>query len=243
MKIKILTLATGFCLSMGGWAIGTAEEAAPTPDHKVSGSLGLTTNYLFRGISQTGNGPAIQGGLRYDYTPLGLYGGVWASNIKSEGFAGSSMETDFSLGWAPTFDKLGLDIGYLRYQYFRTHYDDNNTDEFHIGANYDLGVVVPSFTVNYSNDWYGTGKSWYYDLSAKVPLPAEVSLAVHYGWSDFDTVYDDYSDWRIGVSKEFFGLGFDLSYIGTSGLDENRNCDNVTFKCDDQVVFTISKAF
>ncbi len=48
-----------------------------------SANVALTTNYMFRGVSQTNNGPAIQGGFDYEYSPYNLYVGVWASNVDS----------------------------------------------------------------------------------------------------------------------------------------------------------------
>lgn len=61
-----------------------ADDA--TPIHSFSANVALTSNYMFRGVSQTDDGPAIQGGFDYEYTPLGLYAGVWASNVDSSSY-------------------------------------------------------------------------------------------------------------------------------------------------------------
>jgi uncharacterized protein (TIGR02001 family) len=58
----------------------TAVMAAEESPHKLSANVGLYSNYVFRGISQTGGDPAIQGGLDYTHSS-GFYLGTWASNV------------------------------------------------------------------------------------------------------------------------------------------------------------------
>jgi uncharacterized protein (TIGR02001 family) len=244
MSTHRLALAVASALLPASLMILSSPSRAEESPHSLSANVALTTNYMFRGISQTGNGPAVQGGLDYEFKPYSLYAGVWGSNVSSDGFAGASMELDLYAGWRPSWDKFGLDIGYIRYQYPTTDFTDNNTNEFHIGASYDFGVASPSFTVNYSDDWFGTNDAWYYDLSVDVPLPQDFTLSGHFGWNRFDDDggLTDYQDWRIGVSREFYGLGFDLTYVDVSGLDSDDDCSD-PFKCGETLVFTVSKEF
>ena len=160
-------------------------------------------------------GPAIQGGFDYSYTPFNINLGIWGSNVASDGFGGANMETDFLASWTPSWDKLGLDLGYVRYQYFQTDNNDNNTNEFHLGLSYDLTYLTPSFTANYSDNWFGDGDSWYYDLSVDIPLPYDFTLSGHYGWNQFtgDLDFNNYEDYSVGISREFDGFGFDLSWV------------------------------
>ena len=78
------------------------------------------------------------------------------------------------------------------------------------------------------------------DLSVDVPLPYDVTLSGHYGWSQFDSTLDNYQDWKVAVSRDFYGFGFELAYVDTSSIDKSVNCGNVTFKCDGTAVFTVS---
>lgn len=261
--------ATGAFLvaSLGTTNLASAETESP---HLFSGNVALTTNYMFRGVSQTGNGPAVQGGFNYTYTPLNLYAGIWGSNVDSSsgtgywvdntttpatlttenganaewvslsapGYDGASMEVDFSVGWAPTFDKLGLDLGYIRYQYPMTNTEANNTNEYHLAMSYDLTYLKPKVQVNYSDDWYGDGDAWYYDLSVAVPLPYDFSLTGHYGWNQF-TGFDNYEDYSVGISREFGGFGFALAWVDRSKVDACAS----PFDCGSTAVFTLSKAF
>jgi len=273
-KYIVTACATG-ALLIASLAATTQARAEGESPHSFTANVALTTNYMFRGVSQTGNGPAVQGGFDYSYTPLGLYAGVWGSNVDSgstgtgywidntttpptetdelnpnaewvtvslPGYDEASMELDLKLGWAKTFDKLGVDIGYLRYEYPMTNTEANNTNEYHLALSYDLTYLTPKVVVNYSDDFYGLGEAWYYDLTVAVPLPYDFSLTGHYGWTVFDDdafeagSYDDYS---VGIATTYAGVGFALSWIDRS---KTENCIS-PFNCGSTAVFTISKTF
>ena len=99
---------------------------APKPEErcKHSANVALTTEYVFRGISQTSEGPAIQGG--YDLTCGIFYAGVWASNLDWGGtglfgFAGNdavaNIEMDWYLGIKPVTGRITWDLGVIYYTY------------------------------------------------------------------------------------------------------------------------------
>lgn len=107
--------------------------AAPMALAEVSANIGITSNYVWRGASQTQNAPAIQGGVDWD-APLGFYVGTWVSNVDFEDTvevgdggigagtlsvrSGAQYEADFYAGWATDFsDNIGLDVGYVYYHY------------------------------------------------------------------------------------------------------------------------------
>jgi uncharacterized protein (TIGR02001 family) len=117
MNKKLITLAVVGALASPLMAI--AADAAPTPEHSFAYNVGLTSNYLFRGISQTHGGPAIQGGVDYTHSS-GLYAGVWASNITwvKQYHDNGSLEMDFYGGYKNSFaEDWTYDIGLIRYQY------------------------------------------------------------------------------------------------------------------------------
>lgn len=233
----ILPLAA---LLAGGVATPVLADDSP---HVIGASLFLVSDYRFRGISQTDEGPALQGSLSYSYTPANISLGLSASNVDSsaDGYDGASLELDPYLTWAPSWDALSLDVGWVYYNYPHTHYSDNNTHEFRVGAAYDFGMVKPSFTINYSPDWYGTEEAWYFKLALTVPLPEDFSLSAYYGWSRFDDSDADYEDWSIGVGKSFAGLDFALSYVDTASLDTD-GC-GAPFQCDGTFVLSVGKSF
>jgi len=82
--MKMLPLASACAAgALMAASFGSMSLALADSPHSISANVAITTNYMFRGVSQTNNGPAIQGGFDYEYTPLNLYLGVWASNVDS----------------------------------------------------------------------------------------------------------------------------------------------------------------
>ena len=117
MNKKLITLAVAGVLASP--LIAVAADAAPTPEHSFAYNVGVASNYLFRGISQTHGSPAIQGGVDYTHSS-GLYAGVWASNITwvKQYHDSGSLEMDFYGGFKNAInDDWNYDIGMIRYQY------------------------------------------------------------------------------------------------------------------------------
>src|SRR5512135_2291383 len=113
-KTKLLVAVLGTLIALPALADG----AAPSP---VSANVSLTTNYLYRGISQTGAKPAVQGGFDYAH-PSGFYAGVWGSSISWLSDAGvasnAALELDTYFGLRNSFaTDFSYDVGYLRYNY------------------------------------------------------------------------------------------------------------------------------
>ena len=111
----------------------TADDAVGESPHAFSVNVRIATEYLYRGISQSNEDPALQGGFDYAYEPLGLYMGFWASSIEFNAMTTntSSIETNFYGGFAGEFPiGVSWDIGGLYY-----YYPDTNED---IGADYNF---------------------------------------------------------------------------------------------------------
>ncbi len=115
---------------------------------EISGNVTLATDYVFRGISQTDNQMAIQGGLDYAWDN-GFYVGTWASNVDSSFFDNGrdpQIELDMYGGYSGEYDDFGYDVGYLRYQYPSS--DNVNTNEVYVSGTY-MGLTV---SLNYSDE-------------------------------------------------------------------------------------------
>jgi len=243
MKARKSAAAVHLLSSMGLILATTPVLAEPKKSpHEFSANLALTTNYMFRGISQTSNGPAVQGGFDYKYHPYHFYAGVWASNVDSSpaAYNGASMELDLYAGLTPSWKNFDFDLGYISYRYPRTKTSKHNSDEFHLGVSYaDLGYFTPSYTVRYSDDFFGLDPAWYHDLSVEVPLFHGFTLVGHYGWNWFDDRSENYQDYSAGISKEYRGFEFDLSWVDRS---DEKDC-SAPFECGNTTVFTLSKSF
>ena len=99
---------------------------------QVSGNASLTSDYRFRGISQTQNAPAVQGGIDYNHKS-GLYVGNWNSSVSSQLYTnGAGVESDLYAGFKKeVYKDITLDVGSMNYFYPRatngtsTNFDTN----------------------------------------------------------------------------------------------------------------------
>jgi len=94
-------------------------------------------------------------------------------------------------------------------------------------------------TAYYSDDFFGGGPAWYHDSNIEIPLPHGFTLAGHYGWNRFDDSAGNYENYQVGISTEYLGLGFDLSWVQRS----DEEVRSVPFECDSTAMFTFSKSF
>lgn len=252
MLNKLLILVSVFCL------LGTAAFAAENDilaDSNFSGTVFLTTDYVFRGISQTDSYGAVQGSMDYTH-PCGVYLGVWGSNVNAA-LASGGLEIDYYLGYATELGGVGVDTRVAYYTYPGSKHPDPEIDfvEVHLGLSYELSEVAltPSLTAgyNYSPDFFGEdGHAHYVNGVLGLALPAKIGLAFEVG---YQTVEGDKStgngggldggngyDWihyRVGASTELKGFGLDLSYHDTN--EEEFLGATVA---DDRLVFTISRS-
>lgn len=223
-KLSAAVLAAGMMMS----AAAQAEEASGP--FSVSGNVAMTTDYFYRGITQSDSSAALQGTISISHES-GFYLTVWGSSID---FA-SGLELDPAIGYAGEAGGVAYDVGILHYGYPGSTAED-------AGAKYDFTEVYGSvafggakFGVAYSPEFFGeTGDSIYLNASYGMEVGGfGLSAAVGYNILD-DEFYaeDTYVDYKLAVSKEVIGLGLELAFIGTD-LDDN----------DEGVVFTVSKSF
>jgi uncharacterized protein (TIGR02001 family) len=262
-------------------AAAPAAAPAPAPEYTFTGNLGLVSDYRFRGISQTFKQPAIQGGFDFSHTATGIYLGNWDSNVNSgAGFPGGSIEMDFYGGWKHSWDDWGIDLGGIYYYYPGT--DANNTNfpanprnaKTHSGR-VDNGELYIAgswkwLSLKYSHavtDYFSlpdTKGSHYLDLSGTYDLGDGWGIVGHVGsftlknWHNSTNATDgDYTDWKIGVTKDISGWVLGAAYIDTtakgscslttpgfycfgnsaSGASKFKDVSNGT------VVFSVSKTF
>lgn len=238
-NLSAALLASG--LLVAGASASAAEAASPVT---VTGSVAFTTDYLYRGISQTSGAPALQGSMTVAHES-GLYATVWGSSIS---FA-SGLELDPSIGFAGKAGDVGYDIGVLRYGYPHSSQNEaaNGSGEYDFTEFYaSVSYAGAKLGVAYANDFFGeTGKSTYVYADYGTDLSG-VGLVAHVGLNLLDDQYygsgllldeDSYIDYKLGVNKAFQGVTVEVAYMG-SDLDEDIVPDG-----EGTVVATVSKAF
>jgi uncharacterized protein (TIGR02001 family) len=221
---------------IGALSIPTVVLADDAPAASpVSFNVGVVTDYLFRGISQTHTNPAIQGGVDYA-NPNGLYVGAWASSISwvNDGYGGSTpTEIDVYGGYSGTFaGDWGYDVGLITYNYpgnGRTgDYASPNTQEVYGSLSYKWISVKYSHVVSSHFVGFGTSSDAKGNTRGSHYLEVNASYDFGNGWgisghAGHQTVKDNapvsYSDWNVGVTKDVgFGVvGLTYSDTNTSG--------------------------
>lgn len=203
----------------------------------IEANVALTSDYYFRGISQTNNDPAIQGGFDWSHES-GVYVGAWGSNVS---FGDTNLEVDTYAGFSNEVSGIGYDLGLILYNYNAT---DSNSDplELYVGLSYDF----LSAGYAYSSNWFGSDlASNYIYLSAEYGISDAVTLAASIGYSYGDTYgISEYMDYKVGVSGDLAGVTLDLSYVGNDLSD--AQCGNYGYslkQCDSRLILTMSKSF
>ncbi len=225
---------------------GIIAAAAATPafaqEVTISGNVALATDYAFRGVSQTDESPAIQGGLDAAFGDSGFYLGTWASNINF-GTGGGNLELDVYGGYKFALGGVAMDVGVLGYLYPGASDDGAELDYWELYAKPSI-ALSPQFTLGagfyYSPEFTGeSGDGFYYEVNGAYALTPELSLSGAVGMQTVDTDgffagEDDYTTWNVGGTYSAMGLGFDLRYVGTDVDDANAY--------DDRVIFSVKKA-
>jgi len=235
LKKTIMTAVVAAALAPG---VASAAEASP---HTLTGNVGVFSQYIFRGLTQTNADPALQGGFDYSHSS-GLYAGTWLSNISwltdsptATGYKSSSLEWDMYGGYKGAFGSsdFGYDVGLLYYYYPGSHDTvlfpgtvKANTLEAYGAVSWKWLSLKYSHSLN--DETFGVANSsgtYYLDLSAAYPLTEQLTLVAHYGKQKFkgntgafsNDANASYDDYKLGLSyalpKDFTVGGY---YTNTS---------------------------
>lgn len=274
MKKSLIALALVSAFAAPAFAqtaAPAAAEAAPASPHTLTANIGLFSDYRFRGITQTASRPALQGGFDYAHSS-GFYVGNWNSNVDpSAGYPDGNLEMDFYGGFKPTFGDFGLDIGGIVYYYpgssvasGKNSGDTVTNKEIYLGGSWKFLSAKVFYSVD---DYFSargmdstgavTGKStkgtYYGDLSANFDLGDGWGINAHVGYTDVKNVYNaDYTDWKLGVTKDISGWVLGASYVGTdakggtTGVQPYRFTKSSGYSYDsgkDTIVVSVSRTF
>ena len=187
----------------------------------VSGNVTLTSDYVFRGVTQTDGDPAIQATI--DLGQGAFYAGAWASNVDFGD--DTDFELDLYAGWAPEWRDTTFDLGVIVYTYpgATDAAGDQDFVELHAGAARSYGPLTLDAGLYWSPDFYlEAGAAHYIDAGASWALTDAIGIDIRAGHSAFD---DDssanYADYQLGVTASRFGLDWDLRWHD-SEIDEDR---------------------
>ncbi len=237
----------GVAMLAGATVVGASGVA----NAEVSGSVAFTTDYIFRGISQTGSGAAVQGSL--DWTQDIFYAGAWGSNLSFT----NGMELDVYGGVTPEFGPFSMNFGVIGYLYPAASDDFAEFDYWELKA---AGSISPvealtvGASINYSPEFFGeTGDGLYLEGNASYAFSDALSFSGLFANQSIDdvdgpgagTVDGDYNTWNLGGSYAMHGFKLDLRYYDT---DIDVSDAIATFATTDEslydgaIVATVSRA-
>jgi uncharacterized protein (TIGR02001 family) len=217
---------------------------------QVSGNLGLTSDYRFRGVSQTQNAPAVQGGIDYNHVS-GLYVGNWNSSVSSQMYTnGSGVESDVYAGFKKqVFGNFTLDVGSYNYFYPRAGTNGSfDTNEVFVGIGYkELVSAKYSHAVS---DYFGIANSknsYYVQADAAIPVVGKLSAVAHAGRTEVNNNSKySYNDYNVGVAYDLQGWNLAARYY----INDNKTSTFMTANTvngqqlyKDALVFSVAKSF
>lgn len=225
---------------LGSSVACAAVLGGPAQALDLSGNVGVTSNYIWRGKTQTDDQAAVQGGVDLG-TDVGLYVGTWVSNVDFGGDKGYEM--DWYGGFAGDLGSFGYDVGVITYRY--PVQDDLNFTEVYGGGSYSFTDALSAGAMVYytvSSEAGGDDENLYYTgnldykLDEFAAVLKEVNLGAYVGRYDFDdSNVEDYTHWGLKIAKGTDYGDFSFAYDQTD--------DDKTSSKDDDPRFTATWSF
>lgn len=244
-KIIIASAIAGIFAGQAAYA----ADAAPAPDHAVSFNVGVTNDYRFRGISQTRMKPAVSAGADYTNNPTGLYVGTWASNVEwiKDSGGDATVELDLYGGKRGEINGVSYDVGLIRYYYPSNAYPGSSANTTEAYGQLGYGPVYVKYSQSLTNfiGWgNGTDGSNYIDVGANQEIKDGYILNLHYGKQVVKNLSAaDYSDWKVGVTKDFGLAVVAVSVVGTDADKTTYDFGTKGYLGGTAGVVTVTKTF
>ena len=234
-NIALASSIAGFSF-MSANAVATGAPASP---HTLTANVGLYSQYVFRGLAQTNEDPALQGGFDYAHSS-GFYLGVWGSNVSwlkennsssttvgGSYRSGGTLELDLYGGYKFTVGDFGFDVGMLQYYYpgdqniasYGAHFPDADTLEAYAAVSWKWLTAKYSHSLGDTFGVRDASGTSYLDLSAAVPLgESGFTLGLHYGLQKYEG--KDYANTNGATNDDLYSyddykisLAYDLGKV------------------------------
>ncbi len=201
-------------------AFGATPALASSWD--ISGSFGVVSDYVFRGISQTQGDAALQAGATLTHDS-GVYFTVWGSNVDFAGDNDTDFEVDFTLGYGGSIDAattFNVNVTYYTYP-GQPDFVDYNYFEIGAGVTHDVGN---GFSVGANFAWSpknfdDTGNEIWLALNGTYEMTEWLSVSANLGYQSLDKDHyfpEDYFYYDVGATVTYGILSLDMRYVATS---------------------------
>lgn len=193
----MMRLAFAFAAAIAALFAAAVPAAARAQSPEIAWNIAATSDYVFRGASQSNEDPTLQGGV--DLTAGSFYAGAWASGVDF----GDDTDAEFDLygGFRTEAAGFALDFGVVGYFYVNApDASDYDYVEFKAAASRAIGPVTFGAALYWSPDFYGLDEEATYVEANAAFTPADkwtISGAVGHQALDFS---DDYTTWNAGVA-------------------------------------------
>ena len=271
-KSKLLNSLLLAALAFPGAAMAADAETTehkegihviPAFAHTFTANVGVVSNYVFRGITQTKDSPALQGGADYAHAS-GFYAGIWGSNVSwiiGSGATGNAgLEIDTYAGFKNSFaEDFSYDVGFVRYNYPGSYtppatYAKADTDEIYGALGYKWLSAKYSYALGQFLTVPGASGTSYLEVNASYPVgDSGVTLGAHFGRQNYRGTFADslaaagntasYSDYKLGVTKDISGFALGLAYSNTNARKGGYYTYNAKDWGRSAVVLSLTRAF
>lgn len=193
----------------------------------LTGNFAATSNYIWRGKTQTNDQAAVQGGVDYDFGH-GVTAGAWISNVDfgSDTTNDTGTELDLYASWSTEFGPVGFEVGAINYRY-PSQENINFTEAFvNVGLT-PADKISLDFSANFTinSDAGGQDSDVYLSASFGYEINKDMSFGVTYGDYNYDAAgTEDYSHWQASLSKGDFTFAIDKN--DSKSTDTNSRADD-----------------
>jgi uncharacterized protein (TIGR02001 family) len=205
MKMNRLAMACGAAM-LGFSSIASAE---------VSTNIGITSNYFWRGLSQSDDSTAFSGGIDWS-GETGLYAGTWLSE------AWGDYELDLYGGFAAEAGDFGYDVGLIYYTYSSDA--EANFSEIYLNASWQFLSAGLAYVTSADDGVEAVEEDLYYYLGASFDLPQDFSLGLTVGFVEPDGNGDedgeDYTHYQVDLTKAAGDFGDVTLSLADTDLDD-----------------------
>jgi len=181
-----------------GTMFTTVAQAA-----SIEGNVGLTTDYIWRGMTQSDGESSFSGGIDIT-TDSGFYAGTWVGDVRDTAGAGASYELDVYAGYAGEAGSIAYDVGYIQYMYPDVD-ADQDFGEVYVGLGTGPVSITYYYEVDNDNGAVDSGDNEYLSVDFSTDLTDDWGLSLHYGEYEREGS-DDQVDMSVTLSKGDFSF-------------------------------------
>lgn len=194
LPLTLLSLAAGSAM------VSTTASA------EVSANVAASSNYFWRGITQSGDEAAVSGGIDYS-NESGFYAGTWISSL-----GGGASELDLYFGFSGETESFSYDVGYVFYGYPSSVESTGDADFSEIYASITFNALTLGVSVLADAEWDADFADDIYYSADYAIAAGSAEITLHAGFYDTDASFDEgniYDGYDLGISiaKDGFTFG------------------------------------